>query len=253
MPRRRFLVARDQIQNRTVILPPDQAHHLRYVLRLSAGDEVELIDGEGNGYVGNVEVRGAKIRIVDLERLAHTDAPSPSLTLAPALIKSDRFEWILQKATELGVLEIIPLRTRFCKIHLPESRIADRLERWQRIVGEAAKQCRRLSLPQIRPAMSFPEFLKLENLPACNRLMFYEKAAETWSSQSLRAGSTVLCIGPEGGWDASEVEAAERAAFKMINLGPRILRAETAAIAGITLIQFRSGISAQPHSKLLQD
>jgi 16S rRNA (uracil1498-N3)-methyltransferase len=241
MPRRRFFVTREQIQGQAAILSADQAHHLHKVLRLGAGEEVELIDGEGAGYRGHIEVRGDQIHVVGLEPLTQAPASVVPLTLAIALIKTDRFEWILQKATELGVYEIVPLITRYCQVRIPASKMEARMERWRRLLRESAKQCRSLSLPRLHHPLAFSDFLKLDNPSPCNRILCYEKALEPWDGLSLTAQNTTLCIGPEGGWEENEVGAAKQASFRLFSLGPRILRAETAALVAVALIQFRSG------------
>ena len=238
MSRRRFFVPREQIGDRVASLPPDQTHHLRDVLRLKAGDEVEVFDGEGTGYLGKVQADGAHIRIEGLQKLPLLDQSRVWITLAPALIKSDRFEWILQKATELGADEIIPVATQFSEIRIPRSKVEARLERWHRIVREASKQCRRLTIPQIHPPIQFQELLSLEQPPSTTRLLFYERAATSWSSACSLTDRVLICTGPEGGWEAGEVEEAGRAGFRILSLGSRILRAETAALAALAIIQF---------------
>ena len=162
--------------------------------------------------------------------------------LAASLIKSSKFEWILQKATELGVQEIIPLKTRRSDIEIPEGRIAGRLQRWDRIVMEASKQCRRSSAPRIHEPQAFPDFLSMEEISSCARFMLYEKASDPWHPEPRRLlEGVVLCIGPEGGWEDGEVEQAKTAGWEIFSLGPWILRAETAAIVAVALLQARFG------------
>jgi 16S rRNA (uracil1498-N3)-methyltransferase len=237
MSRRRFYVPRDSIREGIAALPPGQAHHLLDVLRLGAGDVVEVFDGEGNGYVGEVELHDSGVFVCRLKSL-----PSSSLTdrliLAAALIKSAKFEWMLQKTTELGVSEIVPLKTSLSDIQLSDSRITLRLERWDRILKEAAKQCGRFSAPRLHKPLGFSEFLDRKELSACARLLFDQKACDPWQpDKRLVSDKTVLCIGPEGGWETGEMEQAERAGYKAFNLGPWKLRAETAAVAAVAIIQ----------------
>ncbi len=241
MSRRRFFVPRERILGDVASLPPDQAHHLRDVLRLAPGDEVEIFDGEGNGYTGRVEADDSGVHVALLKKLPQAEAPGVSITLAPALIKADRFEWLLQKATELGADEIVPLSTRFSQNRIPSGRLGARLERWERIVREASKQCRRLTVPHVREPMRFTKFLEASLPPPVSRLLLYEKAPACRSSSFVPAARVLVCTGPEGGWDVSEVEAAQQAGFQVFGLGPRILRAETAAIAALAIIQFNAG------------
>lgn len=241
--RRRFFVPREQIRDGVAFLPPDQIHHLRAVLRLKAGDEIEVFDGQGAAYLGKVETHGGEIRIILLEELPAIEQPPVWVTLAPALIKANRFEWILQKATELGANEIMPLETRFSEIRIPRGRLESRMERWLRIVREASKQCRRLSIPQLHAPVQFQELLSLERPPSTSKLLFYEKAATPWSRTCSLTDRVLICTGPEGGWDATEIEAADAAGFRIFSLGPRILRAETAAIVSLAIIQFTAETS----------
>jgi len=237
MIRRRFHVPRDSIRDGFAILPAGQARHLRKVLRIGAGETVEIFDGKGHGYIGEVELHGSEVHVRRLQSIP----PRESLLrmiLAAALIKSAKFEWMLEKATELGVDEIIPLRTRFSDVRIPEDKIALRLDRWDRIVSESSKQSRRLTVPQVRAPMDFPDFLAAEEFSCCARFLFYEKARLPWQADSgMPSNGMVVCIGPEGGWDESEIEQAEKAGCKIFGLGPRILRAETAAIAAVSIIQ----------------
>ncbi len=239
MSRRRFYVPRECVHGETAFLPPDQVHHLRDVLRLRSGDVVELFDGEGAGYTGVVDDSGDELRVVAVRAIETAAGPETSLVLGQALLKSDKFEWVLQKATELGAGEIVPLVTKHCDVRLPEGKIDARLERWGRIGCEAAKQCGRLTMPKIHRPASLPEFLSRFGRHGNSGFFFWEKASERWDIGSKVHGRPVLCIGPEGGWHMEEAEAAIRAGFQPFNLGRRILRAETAALAAITLIQFQ--------------
>lgn len=238
MPGRRFFVPADQIQNGIASLPPDQAHHVRDVLRLKSGDVVDVIDGTGMAYTGRVEIRGAEVCVVDLKTISETLSPATRITLAPALIKAERFEWILQKSTELGVQEIVPLKTRHCNIRIPETRMEARLERWRRITREAAKQCHRTSIPQVHPALPFREFLHTCESVSTDRILFHEKAEAAWKGVLISCDRTVLCTGPEGGWHETEVADAKSAGFRILNLGPLRLRSETAALVAVTLARF---------------
>jgi 16S rRNA (uracil1498-N3)-methyltransferase len=243
MARRRFYVPQDSIRDGIAILPVSQAHHLRTVLRIGAGETVEIFDGKGRGYAGEVELRDSEVVIRGLQSLPAQES-SPRLTLAAALIKSDKFEWMLQKTTELGVDEIIPLITRLSDLRIPAGKIALRLDRWDRIAKEAARQSRRLTAPQIRAPLNFVDFLATDEFSECARFFFYEKARELWQPDPcLIANGVLLCIGPEGGWDADEVEQAREAGYGIFGLGPRILRAETAAVAAVSIIQYHAQLN----------
>jgi 16S rRNA (uracil1498-N3)-methyltransferase len=225
------------------VLPADQAHHLRHVLRIGNGETVEIFDGEGCGYVGEVEMRGSGVCICGLQSLSVRES-SLRLILAAALIKPAKFEWMLQKATELGVDEIVPLNTRMSDLLIPAGKIASRLDRWDRIAKEASRQSRRFTSPQIHAPVQFADFLAAESFSAYVRILFYEKAQEPWQpNPGLLSNGVILCIGPEGGWDDSEIGQAKEAGCKVFSLGSRILRAETAAIAALAIIQHHLGSS----------
>jgi 16S rRNA (uracil1498-N3)-methyltransferase len=168
--------------------------------------------------------------------------PSRHLVLASAVIKSSRFDWVLEKGTELGVEAFIPLITRFTNVRLSGSSVPSRMERWRRIVLEASKQCRRFKVPKVHEPIEFDDFIASHTHRDYQKLMLYEKAAQPWPPPPLRAKSILLCIGPEGGWDLPEVEAARSAGFRTICLGSRILRVETAALAAVALVQFSSDL-----------
>jgi 16S rRNA (uracil1498-N3)-methyltransferase len=237
MSRRRFFVPQESIRDGVACLPSDQAHHLRSVLRLRTGDVVDVFDGKGGGYTGEVDFRDGEIFIRGLQSIT-TQEPRIRVILAAALIKAAKYEWILQKATELGVEEIIPLKTRRSDIDISGGKIAGRLQRWNRIVMEASKQCRRSSSPRIHEPQALPDLLSMKDLASCARFLLHEKASKAWhpDPQSLFKG-VVLCIGPEGGWEEGEVEQATAAGYEIFSLGPWILRAETAAIAAVSIAQ----------------
>jgi 16S rRNA (uracil1498-N3)-methyltransferase len=236
--RRRFFLPRNFIRNGTATLTSGQAHHLRDVLRLKDGDAVELFNDCGEVYTGTVRLCRAQVQIGDLRRIAAEKTPG-RLVLAVSLIKAVRFEWILQKSTELGVEEIIPLETRFCDIRIPPARLGPRMKRWERIVQEACKQCRRPALPRIRQPLPFRDFVSIGDYRSFSRVLFHERAEQDWRPDNLSSGQMILCTGPEGGWEDREVQLAEKAGFGIYRMGPWILRAETAALAAVSIAQYQ--------------
>ncbi len=247
MTRRRFYVPRDLIQENSATLPPTQAHHLRDVLRLRSGDIVEIFDGAGSGYSGEVELTGSDVLVRNLKIIPSAGSPF-QLTLAAALIKPTKFEWMLEKSTELGVDEIIPLKTRHSDIRIPADKIESRLERWRRITREASRQCARFTEPRINAPLDFEVFLTSRDFRDCTKTLFYEMSDQPWHSNTSVSDRIVLCVGPEGGWELSEVEHAREAGFQICGLGPRILRAETAAIAAVSIIQHQIQLQLIPDS-----
>ncbi len=238
MTRRRFFVPGEKIRDGIATLPEEQAHHLRNVLRVRPGDQVEIIDGEGNGYLGTVDISAREVRVTGLKKFGEPVAAD--LILAAALIKGERFEWVIQKATELGVTSIVPLQTHYSEVRLGSERIENRVQRWCRIAAEAAKQSHRLSIPRVHSPISLQQFLSSERRLDYNHVLFYERAAQSWNPASLAGTHTVVCVGPEGGWHPDEVAAAAEAGYTLYSLGNRILRADTAAVVALTLVQFRN-------------
>jgi 16S rRNA (uracil1498-N3)-methyltransferase len=244
MTRRRFYVPRDSIHDGLAYLPPDQSHHMRDVLRIGAGESVEILDGEGKGYIGEVSFRDSKVVIRSLQPLPE-EHPRYPLILAAALIKPAKFEWILQKATELGVHEVVPVKTRRSEIRIPHNKTAVRCERWNRITREAAKQCGRVYTPHVRPPLDYSEMLQCDDFSDHSKFLFYENAAGLWRPDAVGApGGIILCVGPAGGWEDDEIEEAEQAGYRIFSLGPWVLRAETAAVAAVTIVQYHINLQS---------
>jgi 16S rRNA (uracil1498-N3)-methyltransferase len=240
MSRRRFFAPVGAIERSAARLPAEELHHLRDVLRLRPGDEVELFDGEGNAYRGVVAGKMPELYVARLEKVeTRTESPL-EITLGLALIKAERFEWALEKATELGVRAIVPLETRYSEVHLAERKLAPRLARWRRIVLEAAKQSKRSVLPTLASPQPLAAFLA-EHPAGATTILLSESARERWDGRLQPRGAARIVIGPEGGWDRDELAAAAAARCRICGLGPRILRAETAAVAAVALAQLRSG------------
>ncbi len=245
MSRKRFYVPRDSIHEGIASLPPGQAHHLRHVLRIKSGEAVEVFDGEGNGYLGTVVVQGSEVAVRGLQKIPSPELPL-RLVLAAALIKPAKFEWMLQKATELGMDEFLPLMTRRSDIEFPENRIDSRLQRWNRIVQEACKQCRRLTAPRVAEPMAFSDFLDAEGSSPGEKFLFHIKASEPWRFVPKSPPKAVtLCVGPEGGFEDSEVEQAAKCGFRICHLGSRVLRAETAALAALAIVQHQISLGSK--------
>lgn len=241
MTRRRFFASPDAFHQQTVTLTSDEARHLRGVLRLKEGDEVYVFDGTGREFRCTID--GMKRDEVALDIKEEVDAFQPesplSLTLAVALLKGEKFDLVVQKATELGVRTIVPVTTRYADIHLRDASDAEkRLNRWRRIALEAAKQCGRSRVPEITAPVSFDSLMigEDENL----RLMFSERQGDPLnSSLSLRKQPELVTalIGSEGGWSEEEIASARDVGWQIVTLGGRILRAETAAITVCVLLQ----------------
>ena len=239
MTRRRFHAPPTAFTQTTVTLTADEARHLRDVLRLKAGDEVYVFDGRGREFrcsISNTRRDTAELHIESEVEPAKPESQL-QLNLCVALLKGEKFDFVVQKATELGVTSITPLITRHADIHLrDQSDATKRVTRWQRIALEAAKQSGRAFVPEISLPAPFEEALKISGVG----VMFSERAGDAFESLTGASPMTAL-VGSEGGWSDEEIDAARARDFHIVTLGGRILRAETAAIAVTVLMQHRFG------------
>lgn len=238
MTRRRFFAPPGafNFSKRTVTLTADEARHLREVLRLKPGDEVSVFDGEGKEFRARVVQARREFAELELEdEIAPARPESPlQITLAVALLKGEKFDLVVQKATELGVAKIVPLMTRYADIKLrDESDATRRVARWQRIALEAAKQSGRGLVPVVSEPATLGSVLK----NPC--LLFSERGGE--GLERMETDEVTAIIGSEGGWSDEELDEARAAGAQIITLGGRIMRAETAAITAAALLQHRFG------------
>ena len=238
---RRFFIPPELIFDKETRLPDAEARHLKNVLRIRNGESVEIFDGKGNGWYGVVEFRDGEVFVCELTQIHSQRRPvAARIALAMAIIKPSRFEWAIEKATELGVDEILPLYTVRSDIRISGEKIFGRLARWDRITKEASKQCMRLDVPCVRPPLEFHKFLSSGEYSIQNKILFHEKSNKQWLPDRTFAGDyTVICIGPEGGWTEDEIESAEKSGCGIFGLGPLVLRAETAAVAALSIFQHR--------------
>ena len=240
MQAHRFHTPADSITGTTIQLSAEESHHLCRVLRLREGTTVFAFDGQGREWECEVSASHKSASSLTIRHEVTTPVESPlQLTLAQALVKGDKFDLIVQKATELGVSRIIPLITEQSDIRRGEERSEQRLQRWQRISLEALKQCRRRRLVTIANPLPFPALCReLTGHPA---ILFAERGGGSLPVITAPSPDLTLCIGPEGGWSDRELELATAAGLNLVHLGPRILRTETAAIAAVSLAQYVYG------------
>ena|SRR5262245_19586488 len=244
MQRHRFYAAPNQFSDLRVQLDNIQSHHLWRVLRLREGASVYVFDGLGKEWECRVLSAGKGAAELEIIQQLTTVVESPlQITLAQALIKNDRFEWIVQKTTELGVTRIVPLMTMHSSILKAEDRAEKQLQRWHRISLEALKQCGRRKLVEITEPISLENFCESREKGSTN-LLFSECAGRRLNE--IREGLPVngkinLMIAAEGGWSDQELQTTEAFHFIPIHLGARILRSETAAIVAVSLVQYLFG------------
>lgn len=221
-----------------VALPEHSAHHAREVLRLRAGAAVRVFDGAGHEW--DAVLDEASRRTVSA-RLLHAVAPRPEsplrLVLAMAALKGDRMELVLQKATELGVAEVWPVVTFRTDAAARPALQGSRAERWERVVSGAAEQCGRAVVPRVAPAVTLEHLLQRPFEGACVALLETPGHAPLPSLTVDPASPLLLLVGPAGGFEPAEAAALLSAGFRPASLGPRILRAETAAVAAAAIAQ----------------
>jgi 16S rRNA (uracil1498-N3)-methyltransferase len=246
--RRRFFV--DHFDGHSAELHGHSADHLGRVLRAQRGQEYELSDGASVWLARVAQIALAKSghSRIDFELIEPVAVPRPDLTLKLllSLIKFDRFEWCLEKATELGAAEVTPLLAARSDRPLTAAAVK-RAARWEKILLESAQQSRRLRPPilhkAIRPSRAFGESTETVKLLLSERP---EARPMRERLQETRGNSVALAVGPEGGWTDEEWEAAHAAGFLDVSLGETILRTETAAIAAAAVIRFALGGNPQP-------
>lgn len=241
----RYFVRSDQIKGDLVTISGDDAHHIFRVMRLSAGDPVIVCDNSGKQYDVRLEtVSGEAVTGKILNEQMAPSEPRLRVTIAQSLIKGDKMDWVIQKGTELGVTEFLPFKSVRSVVKLERTKALNRRKRWQKIAKEAAEQAHRGRIPVVSSPLSWSDLL--------DKVAAYDVAvmAYEWEqAQSLPAlwqtlptiGSCLCIIGPEGGFDRAEVEAAQAVGVQSVHLGPRILRAETAALTAIICAMWASG------------
>ena len=231
MARRRFFV--DAIRNGTAELRGDEARHLTRVLRVEPGQRFEISDNQ-HAYLAEIaEAKGERVVFHVVEAIAGVPMPV-RITLCAAIVKFDRFEWMIEKATELGVERILPVEATRTERGLFEAS-RKRSERWARIARESSQQSRRVQIPEILPAVRLEECLKET---AEHRYFLDEGGAPPLVREipAERSDTVALLIGPEGGWTDAERALALSAGWCPVSLGPLVLRADTAAAAAIAVV-----------------
>jgi 16S rRNA (uracil1498-N3)-methyltransferase len=230
-----------------VELARDSASHLAKVLRARVGDELTLFNGQGGEFAAVIDaVRGSRVSVA-VGASRSTDRESPlRITLIQCVPRGDRMDFVVQKATELGVARIIPVLSQRSVVKLDAAQAASKLLHWQAVAISACEQCGRNRLPQIDTAEPLLNYLGALPVRAADALRLVLEPDETEapakdSSLGSPIGAVEFGIGPEGGFAPAELEALGLCGFTPITLGPRVLRTETAAIAGLVMLQTRFG------------
>ncbi|MDD5168500.1 MAG: 16S rRNA (uracil(1498)-N(3))-methyltransferase [Syntrophales bacterium] len=242
----RIFLPRDMRAGSRHSLHDEDRRYLHSVLRLGVGDAVLLFNGTGIEAEGIIDSLGKREAGVKILRSWVAAAPDMTLILAQALPKAGKMDLIIQKATELGIGRIIPFVSLRSVPRLDKKQESLKQVRWQKIAVEAARQCRRASVPEVSAPLPFGEMLKGAPADAFKVIMWEEETARDIKGllrgQSSGEGKTCfIVIGPEGGFTAEEIATAAEAGFIAVSMGRNIMRTETAALAVITIIQYEKG------------
>lgn len=224
---------------KSLLLDEKPSHYLSKVLRASIDTQLILFNGDGQQYPAIIRAIGKKQVEVDILQAESVGCESPlNIHLGIAVSKGDRMDWIVQKATELGVNAITPLRSERTELKLKGERLIKKMAHWRNISISACEQCGRNQLPELYPYQTLPEW--------CNRVQADSKfvlhhRTDLQLDTHQQVNSAALLIGPEGGLSETEIMLAESREFLALNLGPRVLRTETAPMAAITVLQHSWG------------
>ena len=240
----RFYVPTPQIEKGMLRIEGNEVKHIRRVLRLKAGDEIIVFDSLGKEYEGTIIEETTSSVVIKIQNIFLSKRDSPlDVTLAQSLLKGEKMDYLIQKATELGVKEIIPFFSSRSVPLLEKSGRLKRHHRWGRIAIEASKQCGRGVVPKIEPLQDYSEMLQIAS-PGSLRLILWEREGGQLKEvleRSKEKTRIFFIIGPEGGFSQEEVEEAKRAGFIPVTLGRRILRAETASLCLLSILQYEQG------------
>lgn len=225
----------------TRTLPAAATTHATRVLRLAAGDAITLFDGSGMEYAAEIRVAARSGLTVDIGAGTRVERESPlRITLLQGISRGPRMDTVVQKATELGVAVLQPVLAERSVVRLDADRSSGRVEHWRRIVISACEQCGRAVLPEVRePCTLSAAIASLP--PGTTGLTLQPAAVRHLPAVPEGILSVALAIGPEGGFDPAEIATLDRAGFKGVSLGPRILRTETAPLAALAILQFARG------------
>lgn len=235
----RFYLPHPLVVGEYIQVPDNTSRHISQVLRLREGEEVTVFNGNNCEYtavISGIEKKSVQLKI--LTELQRSKESGIQIHLIQGISKGDRMDWVIQKATELGVTSIQPVNSKRTNVNLSLNRADKKLAHWSGIINSACEQCGRNLLPELHAVMDLNTVVKDHYFSQIDNKIILNPFSSSKLQQTDMPGSQfVLAIGPEGGFDPLEIKNLEEAGFKSFSLGPRILRTETAAIAGITLLQ----------------
>ncbi len=240
-----FFVTAESITPPTIRITDPLLHHLRDSLRLHPGDSLTVTDPSCRRY--RTEIVQVSANAIEARILDESPAPrrrTPTLILIQALLKGEKMDWVIQKSTELGVDQIVPVQTTHGVVKIQPERVDHQRGRWERIALEAAQQSERWTIPTVAPPTTLSQALQ-ELKGTAAKFILAERSKDLALAKAMipmeANQSIALLVGPEGGWSEEEIRQASAAGFQRVTMGERILRAETAALAAVTIVQSRMG------------
>jgi len=240
----RFYVPQPQIERGLLKVVGSEVRHIRRVLRLRVGDKLAVFDDSAKEYQGIIMEEGPSSVVIKVENTLLPPEESPlEITLAQSLLKGEKMEYLIQKATELGIKNIIPFFSSRSVPLLDKSKRLRRYHRWEKIAIGASKQCGRVVVPKIEPFQDYSEMLQMASSES-TRLILWEREGiglKELLKELNEKEKIFFIVGPEGGMSHEEVEEARRAKFIPITLGRRILRSETASLCLLSILQYEWG------------
>lgn len=219
----------------SVLLDKEAGNHVSRVLRMGKGQQVELFNGDGHSYFGEIiTIDRSQVTVQLLEKVAVANESPLNIHLYQGVSRGDKMELTLQKGVELGVTQFTPLITERCGVKLDEKRWQKKLEHWQKVIESACEQCGRNTIPVLHPVIKMQEALSQLN---DNSFFMHPEGKQSFKSISVDTDSEIqLWVGPEGGFSDEEISWVETHGCKPVQLGPRVLRTETAALAAVSVM-----------------
>jgi len=237
----RFFVPKEAVRGNSITITGNEARHILDVMRLKKHDKIVAFDGSGREYVGFIkEIKRGALSVEIVETRTPSGPQTSKVTLIQALPKKEKMDYIVEKSTELGVYSIIPVVTERTIPNWDAPKKAAQVERWRKIAKEASKQCGRVDIPSVDRILTFPESIK--NAANYDLALIAALTDETIrlkeALSGFRGGKIAIAIGPEGDFTSREIKQAGQAGYKSINLGPRVLKSDTAGLASLAILNY---------------
>ncbi|MBN1228023.1 MAG: 16S rRNA (uracil(1498)-N(3))-methyltransferase [Deltaproteobacteria bacterium] len=243
---RRFFVEKIPYHTDLILIPEKEANHIKKVLRMKEGDRIIIFDGKGREFESIIDKLSYKEVWVRIIKNLSSQPLSPlKITLAQAVIKGPALDYILQKATELGVNDIVFFYSDRTVVKLSKGNLGKKMIRWQEIIKSASKQCGRAFLPGLKPPISFEDLVKGATNENTLRLILWEREENHTIKDLLQSvhpvPHVIAIVGPEGGFTDDEIDFAKSYDFRLLSIGRRVLRSDTASIALLSILQYEWG------------